>query len=210
MTHDELIRFVRQLADDLVEDYQASDDDIISYIAEAEKEAAERALFFRTDSTYDISISASQASYDLDDLIIFLDRVKISGESKPLTKTTRRELDFEIDAWETATGTPQWYFQEGRTITLYPIPDAAGTLLVDASRYPERAMETPTERHEDLAYWTLYRIYSQRDADINAPQLAELNRQRFIEAFGHKRAYQHDTNIRNLSGHSSMYKHPFQ
>ncbi len=210
MTKDELKDYIRTLADDTVAPYRTSDADIYAYIAEAEREAFERALLTKTDATYDLSIVSGTASYALDDLIFQVDRLKISGEDRPLSKTTKRELDFQLDKWEIETGTPQYFYQQNKTITLYPIPDANGTLLVDAWRYPESEMETPTEMQADLAYWPLYKIFLQLDADINAPELAAMNLAKFNEAFGSKRSFKHHRNMQDVSDTSPMYRHPFQ
>jgi hypothetical protein len=187
-----------------------SDAYLSATIVEANREAAECALFIRLDNSYNKTTVIGKASYDLDPLIIFIDVAKLSGEARPLVKTTRRELDFTIQKWEAETGTPKYYFQQGDKITLYPLPDTVFTLLLDGSRRPEVDMEVPEQYHESLASWCLYRYFSSPDSDIANPALAQMHRAEFHKVFGHKRSAQFDTIHRAASENSPMYRHPFQ
>jgi len=209
MTKADLVAYVRTLADDIVQPYLTSDKALNSYIDEAEREAAERALYLRLDSSYDISVIAGTATYEIIDLIVAINRAKLLGPDKPLIKTTRRELDFNLHQWEEKSGTPKYYFLEGLNLTLYPLPDANFTLLLDGSRFPESSMETPSRHHESLAYWCLYRIYSGRDADVSNPGLANLNLNQFSKVFGHKRSAQFETVNANASEISPLYLNNF-
>ena len=209
MTKADLVAYVRTLAEDLVQPYLTSDKTLDAYITGAEREAAERALYLRLDSSYDISVRSGTPTYEISDLIILINRVKLLGPDKPLIKTTRRELDFNLHQWEEKSGTPKYYFQEGLNITLYPIPDVGFTLLMDGARLPESSMETPAKYHESLAYWCLYRIYSGRDADVTNPGLANFNLSQFTKVFGHKRSAQFETVNANASEISPLYLNNF-
>jgi hypothetical protein len=213
MTKPELLAFIRVLVDDTVADYSASDDTINKYIDEAEREGAERSLYLKTDSSFDINVRSGVASYDLDESIIFVERLKIQGATKPLIKTTKRELDFQKTNWELDVATdpayPVYYFQERNRITLYPIPSADYKLQVDASRRPLYSMETPEELHESLAYWPVYRILIAPELDIYNPKAAFDNKKLFESVFGMKRTAWFDDLNRNLSMTSSMEPNPF-
>jgi len=209
MTKADLVAYVRTLADDLVQPYLTSEKTLDAYIFEAEREAAERALYLRLDSSYDISVVAGSAWYEISDLIIAINRAKLLGPDKPLIRTTRRELDFNLHQWEAKSGTPKYYFQEDHSLTLYPMPDADFTLLLDGARLPESSMETPERYHESLAYWCLYRIYSRPDIDIGNPGLASLNLNQFSKVFGHKRSAQFETVNANASEISPLYLNNF-
>jgi len=213
MTKSELLAFVRVLVMDTVSPYFTSDDSINKYIDEAEREAAERSLYLKTDSSFDIAIHSGTASYDIDELIIFIERLKIQGALKPLIKTTKRELDFQKTSWEADVATdpayPIYYFEERHRITLYPIPANDYTLLVDASRRPLESMETPVELHESLAYWPVYRILMNPDIDTYKPQVAFDNKKLFESVFGMKRTAWFDDLNRNLSMTSDMEPNPF-
>lgn len=209
MTKNELLDLVRVLADDITLPYLVSDERIESFIDEAEKEAFERSLIANTDNLYDFNVTLGVAEYTLNKDIFHVNRLKIEGALDVLLKTTKRELDFNIQRWESEKGEPKWYFQENRKITLYPIPDDNYKLLLDGYRYPTKEMETPEERHEDLAHWCLYRFFQIQDADILDIKLSQYHKALFQDAFGSKRSFEHDMNMRNFSQNSSMFRHPF-
>lgn len=207
MTKDQLKQFIRIQIEDTVSPYQLDNDDLNIFIKEAEREAFERASLGKIDGN--ITLVVDKATYDLDD-VIELTRVKVSGESRPLIKTTKRELDFEIDAWDAqASSMPKFYFQQGDTITLYPTPDAVGTLLLDGFRYPYYDMETPANLQEPLAYWAMYRFYSIPDKDTSDPARAQFFEDKFTKVFGHKKSQQFISAWRDNSPSSSMSHNPF-
>lgn len=207
MTKDQLKQFIRVQIEDTVKPYHLDDDDLNTFLKEAEREAFERAYLGRIDSN--ITLVANQATYNLND-VIELTRVKVSGEASPLVKTTKRELDFEIGAWDAqAASMPKYYFQQGDTITLYPKPDAVGTLLLDGFRYPYYDMETPANLHESLAYWPMYRFYSIPDSDTHDPVRAQFFEDKFTKVFGHKKSQQFISAWRDNSHISSMNPNPF-
>ena len=209
MNTEEFINYVREIADDAVEPYLVSDESLLAYLGEAEREAFSRAYLAKTDESFDLPVTAGKASYELDELIFQVERLKLLSSNRPLIKTTKRELDFNINDWSLEAGKPKWFYQEGKVITLYPIPESSDKLMVDAWRYPDGQLETPEEHHEDLAYWVLYRYYSVNDADANNIQLSGFNLAQFSNAFGHKRSAQHGVNMQNISASSSMAINPF-
>ena len=208
MTLDQLKHFVRvQIEDTDSSKYQLEDSDLTAHIIEAEREAAERALLFKIDTN--TTIVAEQASYTLND-IIYLTRLKISGETRPLIKTTKRELDFEIGAWDAqASDTPKFYFQVDDVITLYPTPVASGTLLRDGYRYADYTLETPSNLHESLAYWPMYRFYSTPDIDAHDPVRAQFFEDKFSKVFGKKKSQDFIREWRNGQPYSAMPPNPF-
>jgi hypothetical protein len=199
----------RVLAEDAKEPYQTSDSTLIKYIREAEKEGAERSLYLKLGDDYNFLASSGKASYDVDTEIIFIDRVKLSGAVWPLVKTTKRELDFSINNWDTATGEPKYWFQEQDILTLYPVPTQSYTVMLSGSRRPVSDMETPERYHESLVYWCLYRHFSSPDVDVQNPGLSLKYKADFDKAFGHRRSAQWDAVYRDTSEFSSMAIHPF-
>ena len=200
---------VRLLTHDTVPLYRTPDNAIYHYIKEAEREGAERSLYLKTGSDFDITVLTGKSTYHIDESIIFLDRIKLQGARKPLIKTTKRELDFEKTKWESDVKPPVYYFQERHKITLYPIPDIDYRLMIDGSRRPLEDMETPPELHESLTHWCLYRILSNPEADIYNGQEALVQLQKFADIFGHKRTAWFDNLHRNNSMDSSMNPNPF-
>ena len=207
MTQEELRRFIRTLADDRnKESPLVSDSELNMFIREAEREAFERSSLGRLDSTYNIRIVQSKSTYEIDELIIFIERAKLSGQSIPLLKTTKKELDFNVPGWELQPeGIPRFYFQNDLIITLYPKPNADFTLILDGCRYPEVSMETPSHLHESLAYWALYRFYSIHDIDTEDMRRAMENRDKFDKVFGHKKPQTFVRDWKNGSAHSPLY-----
>lgn len=199
----------RGLAEDAKEPYQTSDLTLIKYIREAEKEGAERALYLKLGDDYNFSVASGKASYDIEPEIIFIDRVKLSGAVRPLVKTTKRELDFSINQWDTATGEPKYWFQEKDVMTFYPKPTESYTAMLSGSRRPIADMETPENYQESLVYWCLYRHFSNPDVDVQNPVLSLKYKADFDKAFGHRRSAQWDTVYRDTSEFSSMAINPF-
>ena len=209
MKQSALIALIRRYSGDDVEPYVVPDTVLAGFISEAETEAAERAQFLRLDSTYDIAITSGVSVYAINPSIIFLDSVRLSGESKPLIKTTRRELDFNINKWVTEVSTPKYYFQDDTKITLYPMPDKSYTMQLDGSRRPIVSMETPSQYHDDLSNWCLFRFFSINNSGMTDVNKAIMYSGQFDKAFGHKRNALFDTVNRASSDQSSLYRYPF-
>ncbi|NOQ36067.1 MAG: hypothetical protein GQ569_09250 [Methylococcaceae bacterium] len=209
MTKAELNAYIRVLVDDVEADYLCADTSLNRFIDEAEREVAERTLYFKLGDSHDFSTVASTAEYAIHTDIIFIDRIKISGEKLPLLKTTKKELDCQIQDWETIEEKPLYYYIYDNKIRLYPVPDDVYSIVLDGSRRPVSEMETPVHLHEDLAYWVMYRYYSIQDADVQNRQKAEENRAKFRAIFGNKRNIEFEQSWRNDAGYASMRAHPF-
>ena len=209
MKQSALIALIRRYSGDDVEPYVVPDTVLASFISEAETEAAERAQYLRLDSTYDIAVTSGVSVYAINPSIIFLDSVRLSGEGKPLIKTTRRELDFNINKWVTEVSTPKYYFQDDTKITLYPMPDKSYTMQLDGSRRPIVSMETPSQYHDDLSNWCLFRFFSINNNGMTDVNKALMYSSQFDKAFGHKRNALFDTVNRATSEQSTLYRNPF-
>lgn len=187
MTRTELLALVRVLADDETEPYLLKNDKALLFIKEAEREAAERALYLKLEASHNLAVKANKASYELCPSIIFIDRAKLDGIAAPLVQTTRGYLDHHAEAWEDRVGTPMYFFIEQQQLVLCPTPDKPFTLQLQGCRRPVEDMETPEQYHEKLAHWVLYRFYSLRDADIYSPEKAADHLKEFDLVFGKKR-----------------------
>jgi hypothetical protein len=209
MKQSALIALIRRYSGDDVEPYVVPDTVLASFISEAETEAAERAQYLRLDSTYDIAVTSGVSVYAINPSVIFIDSVRLSGESKPLIKTTRRELDFNINKWITEVATPKYYFQDDTKLTLYPMPDKNYTMQLDGSRRPIVSMETPSQYHDDLSNWCLFRFFSINNNGMTDVNKALMYSSQFDKAFGHKRNALYDTVNRAASEQSTLYRNPF-
>lgn len=209
MKQSALIALIRRYSGDDVEPYVVPDTVLASFINEAETEAAERAQYLRLDSTYDIAVTSGVSVYAINPSVIFIDSVRLSGESKPLIKTTRRELDFNINKWISEVATPKYYFQDDTKLTLYPMPDKSYTMQLDGSRRPIVSMETPSQYHDDLSNWCLFRFFSINNSGMTDVNKALMYSSQFDKAFGHKRNALYDTVNRAASEQSTLYRNPF-
>jgi len=209
MKQSALVALIRRYSGDDVEPYVVPDAVLTSFISEAEVEAAERTQCLRLDASYDIAVTSGVSVYAINPVTIFIDSARLSGESKPLIKTTRRELDFNINKWITETGTPKYYFQDDTKITLYPMPDKAYTLQLDGSRRPTAILEIPSQYHDDLSAWCLFRFFSINNNGMTDMNKAAMYSGQFDKAFGHKRNALFDTVNRASSEQSTLYRNPF-
>lgn len=209
MKQSALIALIRRYSGDDVEPYVVPDTVLASFISEAETEAAERAQYLRLDAAYDIAVTSGVSVYAINPSIIFIDSARLSGESKPLIKTTRRELDFNINKWVTEVSTPKYYFQDDTKLTLYPMPDKSYTMQLDGSRRPIVSMETPSQYHDDLSAWCLFRFFSINNNGMTDVNKALMYSSQFDKAFGHKRNALYDTVNRATSEQSTLYRNPF-
>ena len=209
MKQSALIALIRRYSGDDVEPYVVPDAVLAGFISEAETEAAERAQYLRLDSTYDIAVTNGVSVYTINPNIIFIESLRLSGADRPLVKTTRRELDFNINKWVTEVSTPKYYFQDDTKLTLYPIPDKAYTLQLEGSRRPTASMETPSQYHDDLSHWCLFRFFSINNSGMTDVNKAIMYSGQFDKSFGHKRKALFDTVNRASAEQSTLYRNPF-
>jgi hypothetical protein len=135
-----------------------------------------------------IAVVSGTNSYDLDSKILTVENVRLASTQAALVKWTLRDYRDTADAY-TATGTPQYYFEESHPfrMTLYPIPDASDTLYLTVYRYPldelswnQRKVgldEPGTVLREALIQGALMLAYQKRDSDA-----ADIKRQVYHEA----------------------------
>jgi hypothetical protein len=195
LTLKDLLLAFRQRVDDLEDDWETDDArlgwsnaEITGYANEAVTEYARRRLMLdrSTEDTCEIAVVTDQADYPLDPRVLDILRVELDG--KPLAKTSLQELDWHNPDWATLTGTPQRYLEQRGvghlgTLTLFPIPNAAGTLNLTVSRLPLAPMawadrataepEVPLEDRSALLWWMEFLAYQRQDDDYYDPKRAE-------------------------------------
>jgi hypothetical protein len=154
-----------------------SDDLLIAYANEAEREACRRAQLIRDNSDATIctiTMTTDVATYAISPFVLDIFEVTTSLGTDPLVRTTKKDLNAEWAGWRSASSDiPQCYIFEGRTLTLVSPPNADGTISLDVTRLPKTEMEleqTPSDSpeidsqyHAGLINYICYLAYSQDD-----------------------------------------------
>jgi hypothetical protein len=206
----ELRTALRQRLDDLASPQLWSDDELTAYLNEAQREAAERALLLydSSSSVTQLRVSAGTALYNVDPLVLRIDRAVLASNGNVLRRTTTDELDNEvchwlyIDAygvasantpWELRTGQPRGYIEQIGSIRLVPIPTSDDLVKLSLWRVPLEDMaddgdepEIPPRHHARLIDWGERCAYLKRDSDTYDANKAALAEARFTAFFGER------------------------
>lgn len=137
-----------------------SQDEIFKVIWAGEQQLAKKALVIEAYNTSITTVNGTR-SYNFPSLTIAIKRAEYDGGRMDPVSFREDDAMTGFNASTTATGTPRWYEQWGKTIFLRPIPDSAktlglyvyqeATLLTTASV----VLSTPSEYHEMLVNWTV-------------------------------------------------------
>ena len=129
----DLIKTLRnQYLDDVAEPYLWSDDNLVSYIIDAEKEACERANLIIDDTTPAICLFPVQVGvigYSLNSNVLLVKRVSYGtslDSTYPLEQATRSRLDALYANWNSENGAPSFYVCENNNEIMI-VPPTAGT-----------------------------------------------------------------------------------
>lgn len=172
MNRAELREAARARLDDLVEGYGWSDAEINGWIDEACREAWLRQGLQSVAVT--VALLAGQAEYALTGSFGYVLSARFST-GRMLVRTTRERMDAYYSAWMAATGTPDRFFLEGNTFTVWPTPTTTATLLLQTRQYPAPlADDTDSPTLEDFSHpllleWVIYQAGQKRDADYQLP-----------------------------------------
>lgn len=190
MTLLEILTEFRARTTDTSAPYLWSDAELVGYLNEAINEAAEEAWLFKDSLTAAIcqkTILAIDAtpSYALDSRVLRVLSARIVGQSQPLIRKFKIQMDSLYPGWESATpATPRFYltdYSEGY-ITLYPKSSANATLAMTVMRLPKDQMslgsmsaspEIHFRYHRDLVDGMLARAYNKEDSETLDPQKAQ-------------------------------------
>lgn len=194
----DLITLFRQEADDTVEPYLWSDDELLDYANDAEQEACRRARLLVDSSTpavCAVAVTAGDLLCALDARVIFVRRARFAG-GRPLQRLTMQDMEDRNPYWlDAQASTPTVFVPDYETgkLALYPPPAAAGTLRLTVVREPLQPMtdgqDTPeiaARYHRALRHWMLYRAYSKQDSQANDPKKAADALALFEQEFGRK------------------------
>lgn len=194
----ELIARYRVLANDKVEPYFVSDDEVTALLNDAVAEAAIRArlIFDATEpDVCQIEVLKGQALYSLHPALYELVSaafVPSGGGRIPLSLTSVEGLDSRMPKdWREREGKPCHLAQHDKHFRLAPIPDADGAIHLEGYRVPVAEMEDPDDapeigdiHHQHLIQWVLHKVFSIPDAEIFDPARSEQALQEFERYFG--------------------------
>jgi hypothetical protein len=193
MTKADLLSYARMRLDDTVQPYLWSDAELTRYLEDAESEAAERARLLVVSGVAEycaITLEEGTASYELDPLVFWVEKARVSSERYPLTRTSRERMDADFLNWEDDSGTPERFFVEDGTITFHPVPAGAGTANMTVCRLPVSPMGTSPEiharHHMRLLDWVMRQAFMKRDSDTFDEKRAMLHESLFERSFGKK------------------------
>lgn len=150
LTGTQILTAARSALNDDSSPYKWSNTDLIYYFNDAMNRIGERTQYFLdtyTTAIVNITLSASTASYAFDSRVLRIRSAKVSGETSFLDFETLADMNSKYPDWQNADDdTPTTYLLDFRTdyITLYPAPDATGTLVLEVERLPLAQLTTAT------------------------------------------------------------------
>lgn len=188
----DLIALFRRESDDRVKPYLFPDDDVIDYLAEAEREAAQRGNLIR--DTEEFPIKAGDTTLDIGALIYDIQYSELmlsDGTFAKIVPTDRDTLDADRPGWRRRTDRPSAYIHDDKTLLLDAIADQDCSLYLEFYRLPEDPLKDDSDEpeiaaahHEHLVDWALYRAFGRPDADGYDPTRADKAEGRFSAYFG--------------------------
>lgn len=211
----QLIKVARQRLDDLsATPYLWSRAELVEYANDAEREACRRARLIVDSTTAaicQIALVSGTDTYALDDRVIFIKRVKLTGHVTPLGRAHSADLDEQRPGWEDDTGVPLAYVPNMDTNTFrpYPSPDASYTANLTVIRTPLAEMadgddepEIPGRYHLGLVHWMVHRAYSKHDSQTLNPKAAAEAADMFEAEFGKRSSAQDEAWIAREHGYT--------
>jgi len=162
MTPQESSALARAQYNSVGDDFYVDATELWQYIYLAEMDLATKAWAIQATDTE--STVASTQTYDYPTRAFSIKRITYDGNK--LAKVDQRDYD-ELTYSNVSTvqpGTPQYYFDWNRQYSLYPVPDAVGTLSIQSYKLPaavtggDQVLDVPLENHPALVDYVLYRM----------------------------------------------------
>jgi hypothetical protein len=181
MTRDELIAVFRIDTQDTVGPrFFFETPWVAQWLAEAEAEAAIRGRLLheaQSPRVCEIDVSAGVSVYPLHSALYEISHIAFrpAGASRRerVVLASAEELDRTWPSWRDEQGQPRYAIQGDTSIRLAPMPDAAGTLLLEGYRLPLKSLaesgtsspEIHQAHHRHLIAWAKYRAFSIPDSE---------------------------------------------
>lgn len=200
MTLADLIDIFRERAEDTAQPYLWSDDTLLRFASEAQRQACIRAHLLRDSTTTaicELDVAADATDVGLSPLVLDVLKARLDGIAQPLGITSADQMDADDDQWEARSpAQPTHLVLErngaGLAGRLWPTPIADVTLRLRVIRLPllaaftdgDETPEIPTQLHEQLVDWMLHLAYLKKDAETFDPDAAATAAARFTASFG--------------------------
>ena len=196
----DLISSFRVDADDKVEPYFWTDEDVTRWLNEAVAEAAIRGRLMHESSNADmccIAVIAGQSVYPIHSAMIELDYVAFMptgvNHGNPIYLTSQENLNEVMPRWRTETGDPRFAIQSDKTLRLAPTPVRTGVIALEGYRLPKSDMADPEDipeinaaHHRHLVQWALARAFKVPDTEVFDPNRAAIAESEFTKYFGER------------------------
>jgi len=192
----ELIANYRRLSDDTVQPYFWSDQELIGYANQVERDAAGRGKLIMDVETSDVCryrVRAGQPIIELDPRVVEVRRARLLAQDKALAIRGWREIEELTPNWDSTTGTPAVAMPDLKSACLYlsPTPTADDSLTCAIFRLPLNDMAAPDDSpeinpryHLNLVHGMLAIGYGKHDSECFDPQAAAFYSGLFDAAFG--------------------------
>lgn len=201
----ELIRAFRVLARDTVHNpYLFKDEDVISWLNEAQMEAALRKRLIREDTWPAVSriqLVPGTRAYKLHPLVYEIISLRLAPGNgdrvRHITLHSREWMDSNRCGWRDWADTlhipATTVIQDDTSIRLAGYAETGDTLIIECYRLP-KTMELATDdspeihemHHTKLVQWALHRAFSIPDADTFDAETSEKAEKEFTRYFGHR------------------------
>jgi len=193
---EDLLAELRVRLDDEAQPYLWSDETLVAYLNEAEREACVRARLIYDDTTPEftvLAVTAGNPIVALDTRVLAVDRAILDG--RELDRTNVLEMDRRHHGWNwrERTGRPFEFIEEQTSLRLAPVPQENGVLRLSLWRLPTRDMVALTDEpeiaqrfHLQMIEWAIHLAFKRRDADAEDAQRAALAAATFTAAFGER------------------------
>lgn len=215
MTLGDLIGRFRSAANDKVQPYFWSDEEVTDWLNDAEQEAAIRGRLIHENSREAMTkadIDAGQSTLNLHATVYEITSIAWQQEGQeypqPLTLTSSEALDRDLGNWRYRKGKPLYAIQSDKTIRLVPAPEVAGQVLLEGYRLPRRPMEDMDDspeinsaHHRHLVCWAMYIGFSIPDAELFDQRRADIAKEEFESYFG----LQVDSDMRRTTRHDVQH-----
>lgn len=199
MTLADLIASFREDANDLIEPYFWPDQVLTRFLAEAQDEAAYRALLIQdaaTPTVCEVAVPSGTRQVTIHQSIFEIVHAQWEGSSSEpvhLPVLNVHTLNATDPDWRGRTGVPIGLVHNDTNLRLVTVPDVSGVIRLEVHRLPLKALccefdkpEIAAKHHRMLVHWALHRAFSKPDAEVFDAARASSAEAAFTAYFGRR------------------------